>query len=99
MGGPAELPQGLQEGQIRFPLAIVLDALTPRQPQPPRLPRQPQLDQRCLAHPGVATDKDDLPGPLDGLLEALLQDLDFGPAPDDRARRAWPPRAGRSLPS
>src|SRR5262249_58624678 len=71
-------------------------ALAPRQPhpQPRRLTRQPQLDHRRLADPGVATDKDDLARPLGCLLEAPLQDLDFGLAPDDRARRAWHPPSG-----
>jgi len=59
---PNELPQCLQEWQVRFPLPIVLDALPPRDPCP--IPGgqagQPPLHHRRLAHPGRSTDKHQL---------------------------------------
>src|SRR5262249_38630398 len=82
-----ELPQRLQYGEVRFPLPIVLDALSPRAPHrtPGSQAGQPALYHRRLAHPGFATDKDELAGALGRPLEALLQGLDFALAPHDGA--------------
>jgi hypothetical protein len=76
----AELPQRLQEWQVRFPFAVVLDALAPGSSRPP-LPggqaSQPLLAQRRLAYPGFATNEDGLTGALSRMLEPGLQGLDF----------------------
>jgi hypothetical protein len=58
------MPQRLHEGQIRFPLTIVLDALAQGNPHDPLGGQAGQLPlhHRRLAHPGFATDPHDLAG-------------------------------------
>ena len=84
-----QLPQGLEERQVRFALPIVLDALAP--PGPHTAPcgqvGQEAIDHRRLANPHVATDQDELARTVDRLLEPHLQPRDGWLAPDDGAGR------------
>ena len=69
----AELPQRLQEGEVRFPLAIVLGALAPGDPHPTPGAQvgQHHIHHGRLANPGFATEQDELAGALGRPLEPL----------------------------
>ena len=85
----AQLPQRLEDRQVRFPLARVRGALPP--PDPPRTPGrtagQKPIDHRRLANADVATDEDELARALGGVLEPVLQPRAGLLAPHDGARR------------
>ena len=87
----AQLPQRLEEWQVRFPLAIMLDALPP--PEPPRTPGrtvgQKPIDHRRLANADVAAHEDKLARAVGGALEPILQPRDVLLAPHDGTRRPW----------
>ena len=93
----AQLPQRLEERQVRFPLAIVLGALPP--PDPPRAPGrtvgQKLIDHRRLANPDVAADEDELARAVGGALEPVLQPRDVLL----RAPRWDPPSVGAGPPA
>ena len=95
-GPAAELPQRLQEGEVRFPLAIVLGALAPRDPHPSAGAQagQHHLHHGRLANPGFATEQDELASALGRPLEALRDGLDVVPASHEGAGR----QRGRALP-
>ena len=87
----AQLPQRLEERQVRFPLTIVRGALPP--PDPPYAPGrtvgQKLIDHGCLANADVAADEDELARAVGGALEPVLQPRDGLLAPHDGARRQW----------
>jgi hypothetical protein len=90
-----QLPQRLEDRQVRFPLAIVRGALPP--PDPPhvlgRTVGQKLIDHRRLANPNVAADEDELARALGCALEPVLQPRDGLLPPHDGARRP----GGRAL--
>ena len=95
-GPAAELPQGLQEGEVRFALAKVLDALAARDPHPTARVQagQHHLHHSRLANASFVTEQDALADALGGPLDVLVDGLDFGPAADEGASR----QRGRDLP-
>ena len=75
IGAAAQLSQGFEDGQIRFTGAILLNALTPRDPSRERRRRlgHEAIDQRRLAHTGFARNKHRLALALQSADQALMQ--------------------------
>ena len=92
LGPVAQPPQCFQEGQVRFPLPRVLDALPPRGPHPAPGGQagQEQLDHRRLPHPRFPTDEDELAGAVGRPLQPPRQGLNFALAPHQgTGRQRW----------
>jgi len=87
-----QAPQGFHEGQVRFPLPRVLDALALR--RPPLAPGGPaaqeHLDHGGLPHPRFPTDEDELARAVSRLLVPRLQGRHVALAPHQGAgRQRW----------
>ena len=78
--GTPHLPQRLQEGQIRFARAVLLNALAMPEPQG-RLASElgdKGIHQRGFANAGLARDEPQVALTLEGFGEPLVQGGDFG---------------------
>ena len=104
----AESPEGLEHGHVGLSRAVEGETLAPRRPDAPALqPVQEQVDERGLPDTGLARDEDDLSLSAEGPVEAALEAIQLGVAPDrvegsrprpgagagrgGRSRRACPP--------
>jgi hypothetical protein len=87
----AQLPQRLEDRQVRFSLARVRGALPP--PDPPCVPGrtvgQKLIDHGRLANADIAADEDELARAVGGALEPVLQPFDVRLPPHDGPRHPW----------